>query len=104
MQDRFRGITDSEIQWDGRIPTLLTMTLNRGQKVQVDLVTRQLQQLAGKPLKEKQQAWVQHMADYLLRQALLKRQEEEHEAKIEGSGHQPLTFTPRIDPNVTWWG
>ncbi|MEG3638347.1 hypothetical protein [Magnetococcus sp. PR-3] len=104
MQERFRGITESEIEWDERIPIALTMTLNKGQKIRVDLVTRQMQQLSGKPLKEKQHEWVQHMADYLLRQALLKRQEDEGGDKMEEAGKQPLTFTPRIDPDVTWWG
>ncbi|OSM00381.1 hypothetical protein [Magnetofaba australis] len=96
------GITDSAIEWDNEIPVAITLELRGGQTIRVDFVQQSAVQTTGKPLKEKQREWCLQMADYLMRQALLKRQDEKRQ---EGSdGAKPLEFYAKIDPNVTWWG
>nr|CRH07734.1 protein of unknown function.Similar to protein mmc1_3701 from Magnetococcus sp. (strain MC-1) [Candidatus Magnetococcus massalia] len=102
MNDGFRGITDHTITWDDRIPVSITMDLGRGRKVEVNLINKQLTQLEGRPLKDKQRDWVMHMAEYLMRQALLKRHEDETGEKSPGA--KPVTFSARPNPDVTWWG
>lgn len=98
----FSGVVDHTIHWQEKVPVGVELLLKRGEVVRIDLVGRLVEQTEGEPLKEKKRAWCLQIGDYLARQALLERQEKATQHRADG--RVTLSFEPRPDPRVTWWG
>ncbi|MBF0308806.1 MAG: hypothetical protein HQL56_04675 [Magnetococcales bacterium] len=99
---QMRGLVSHDVEWEEAVPVAIRLELKGGVRLRLDLAGRTLVQEAGEPLRPKQLDWCIEIGEYLVRQALLERQEELR--KQRGDGRAAIDFEPRPDPKVIWWG
>ena len=98
----FSGVTYHDVRWDGEVPVAVFLIMGDGTEVVVDLPGQTVTVMRGE-VKRKKQVWCVQIADFLARQALLKRTEARRK-RAAPPGGQAIEFEPRPDPNRPWWG
>ncbi len=98
----FTGVRHHDIRWENDVPVAVTLILGESVEVLVDLPGQRVTLLRG-DLKKKKRDWCLHIADFLARQALLKRTEQQRKKTTPANG-QPIEFGARPNSDGIWWG
>ncbi|MEO5367234.1 MAG: hypothetical protein H7831_12980 [Magnetococcus sp. WYHC-3] len=99
---RVPAIRQYGFEEEQQIPIKVLMSLQGGEEVVFDLLTKTLSQNAGAPLSPRLHRWCEDMADYLARSRLLERQERQRKTALKGA--KEVDFEPPPDPRLVWWG
>lgn len=102
MRQHSIGVASHEVHLEKGLPVSVTLVLANGTEAIADLVGHTVTWLKGPPLTLKKQAWLWQIGEYLARQFL--QEVAEQALKNRQDGRQVISFEPRSDPNLIWWG
>ncbi len=96
------GVVSHEVLMEQAVPVAVTLVLANGTKAVVDLARQTVTWLEGPVLPEKKMGWLRQIAVYLAQQFVLELEQKKRENRLDG--RQEISFEPRPDPNIIWWG